>query len=288
MPSLSLLVFAFLAPAPQAPMLPDGFYEVLDKGNGTHFPCNDGRTLLLGKHLGKEFGTATVRSRNNANTEFGVFLKGAASLWDGPEPLPLALVADNVCVRLSGNTIPNQDGTRDLWFTVTGEEPARRLAKALKGEIHFRTNPGHRLAVKWTPAKDTFVAGEPITLKFELKNVSKDPVTFRIGGSQRGPRDNQYRFVAQAGHGFGKGVPDTGDPNNFGGMSWTRTLKPGEVYEAKVDLAKWFDLAGDDSYRITGIWSLHLEDSTRPGFDHGLWDDLVCGECFVRVAKAKK
>ena len=58
-----------------------------------------------------------------------------------------------------------------------------------------------------------------ITLTFELKNAGDKPVTIRIGGSQRGPRDNQCRFIAQRCYGLGKGVPDTCEPNNFGGMS---------------------------------------------------------------------
>jgi hypothetical protein len=45
---LCLTIFLGLAPAPN-PTLPDGFYEILDKGAGTSFPCNDGRELILGK-----------------------------------------------------------------------------------------------------------------------------------------------------------------------------------------------------------------------------------------------
>jgi hypothetical protein len=283
-----LTVVLHLAPSPKPVTLPDGFYEVLDKGEGTHFPGNDGRTLLLGKNLGKEFGTAAIHSVNNGNTAFGLTLKGAARLWDGPEPLPLALVVDNVCLRLSGNSIPNDDGTRNLWFSISGEEPARKVAKVLKCKVELRSDPGHRLTVKWTPDKETYQVGEPVMLKFEMKNAGKEPVTFRIGGSQRGPRDNQFRFIAQRGYGGGKGVSDIGDPNNFGGKSWTRTLKPGEVYVTKVDLAKWFKFDEPDYYRITGVWSLHLEDPNRDGFDHGLWDDLVCGQCLVRVVKKEK
>jgi len=288
MQPLFLTALLVLAPAPKAPTLDDGFYEILDKGDGVRFPANDGRTLLLGKNLGKQFGTATVRSLHNDNTKFGVMLKGAAKLWDGPEPLPIAVVVDNVCMPLSGNTIPNADDTRDLWFTIDGLEAARRVAKALKCEVQLRKDPGHRLTVKWTPDKESYQPGDDIKLTFELTNAGKGNVTFRIGGSQRGPRDNQYRFVAQRGYGGGKGVPDTGDPNNHGGMSWTKTLKPGETYKAGIELGKWFKFEDADVYRVTGIWSLHLEDPDRKGWEQGVWDDLVCGECLVRVEKGKK
>ena len=51
-----------LAPAPKAPTLDDGFYEVLDKGEGIRFPSNDGRTLLLGKSLGKDVGVCPCKT----------------------------------------------------------------------------------------------------------------------------------------------------------------------------------------------------------------------------------
>ena len=70
-------------------------------------------------------------------------------------------------------------------------------------------------------------------------------------------------------------MPDTGDPNNHGGLSWTKTLKPGESYTTDVSLNKWFKLVEEDGYRVSGLWSLHLEDPERAGFDHGIWD--VCG-----------
>jgi hypothetical protein len=288
MPSIYWIVLVVLAPAPRGPSLADGFYEVLEKGDGVRFPSNDGRILILGRRLGNRFGTPTIRSRNNDNTEFGCTLQGADKLWDGPEAPPLVLVADNVCLRITGNSIPTPEGTRALWFTIAGRESTERVARALKCDVHLRKDPGHRLAVKWTPTKESYQIGEDVALKFELKNVGKEAVTFRIGGSQRGPRDNQFRFVAQRWSGEGKGVPDTGDPNNFGGVSWARTLKPGESYSAEVPLHRWFKFEEADSYRVTGIWALHLEDPRRDGFDKGIWDDVVCGECIVRVEKAKK
>src|SRR5262245_22922953 len=160
MQPLFLSALLLLAPAPKTPTLDDGFYEVLFKGEGVLFPANDGRTLILARNLGKQFGTATIRSRNNENTRFGLMLKGAAKLWDGPEPLPMALVVDNVCLALSGNTIPNADDTRDLWFTIDGLASARRVAKALTCELQLRKDPGHRLAVKWTPDKESYQPGD--------------------------------------------------------------------------------------------------------------------------------
>src|SRR5262245_19635300 len=151
MPSLFFSDLLVLAPVPKAPTLNDGFYEVLDKGEGTRFPSNDGQTLVLGKNLSKQFGKPAIRSRNNDNTRFGLTLKGAANLWDGPESLPLALVVDNVCLRLWGNSIPNADATRDLWFASEDLEPTRRMAKGVRCDVRYRTYPDGRLLAVWTP-----------------------------------------------------------------------------------------------------------------------------------------
>ncbi len=275
-------------PIPETPKLDDGFYEILRQGEGTRFPSTDGQNLLLGKSLGTQFGKATIRSRSQDNSAFSVTLKGAEKLWDGPEPLEMALVVNNVCMKLSGNSIPHADDTRDLYFTVMGETDARAAAKALKCDVELRKDPGHRLTVKWAPEKKSYQLGDTITLTMELRNAGKEPVTIRIGGRQRGPRDNQYRFVAQSMSGYGKCVPDTGDPVNFGGLVGATTLKPGEVYAAKVELDKWFKFEQAGTYRMTGIWELHLVDPALDWFDGVIWDDLVSGECFVKVVNANK
>src|SRR5262249_62247593 len=102
----------------------------------------------------------------------------------------------------------------------------------------------------------------------------------RVGGQQRGPRHNQFRFLAQHGHGTGKAVPDTGDPNNFGGKSWRVDLKPGEVFTKTVDLGRWFTFDDPDTYRITGMYSFEVHEPDRY---QAIWDDLAVGQCFVRV-----
>ena len=277
------------APAPKAPQVEDGFYEILDKGEGTKLLCNDGRSVLLGKQLSAEFGKPTISSRNNENTDFWVSLSHAAKLWDGPSPLEHVLVVDNVALRGSGNSIPHKDDTRDLYYHLRDEEAARKVEKRLKCDIAYRKDPGHRLTVKWAPDKESYEVGEAaIILKFELKNTGKEAVAFTAGGSQRGPRDNQFRFIAQSGSGMGKGIPDTGDPNNFGGKMGSHSLKPGETFTAKVELNNWFKF--EEPGRLPGYWEsreLHLVDQSRDWVGRGVWDDLVCGECNLKVEKKK-
>ena len=98
----------------------------------------------------------------------------------------------------------------------------------------------------------------------------------------------KFRKDAQAGI-DGKGLPDTGDPHNFGGRSRSITLKPGEVYTTEVDLSKWFKFAEPNTYQITGVFEMPVIDPTSAeGWRPVLWDDLAVGECSVRVTAAKK
>ena len=117
--------------------------------------------------------------------------------------------------------------------------------------------------------------------------MGKTAVTFTVGGQQRGPRDNQYRFIAQSGYGTGKSVPDTGDPTNFGGLGTWKELKPGEVFESTIELDRWFKFTEPDSYRITGIFELDLV-PPGDGFGRAIWEDFAVGQCVVYVEVAKE
>lgn len=274
-----------LAPLPKNPNLPDGFHEVVEKGPGTRFELIDGTSELIGKRLVEVRGSATLKSLSNDNQKFGLTLKNAPSLWDGPEPLPYVLIIDNVGLRPSGYAIPNAEGNRDYYYRIEGAELAKRLAKKLNGEVIERKDPGHRLQLKWIPSQEQYKVGEEIVLTMELKNIGKESVSLRSGGSQRGARDNDFRFIAQGIGGEGKGIPDTGDPNHHGGLSGVHEIKPGESMKKTVILNRWFKLDQPDIYRITGVFPIHLVDPNQTGFDQGIWDDLICGECRIHVVK---
>ena len=145
-------------------------------------------------------------------------------------------------------------------------------------------NPHHiRTLVRCAEAVLAFLAGPK-----EEDKPGTGPLRFTHGGKQRGPRDNQFRFVAQAGI-DGKGLPDTGDPQHFGGISRSITLKPGEVYTTEVDLSKWFKFAEPNTYQITGVFEMPVIDPTSAdGWGPVLWDDLAVGECTIWVTAAKK
>jgi hypothetical protein len=261
----------------------DGIYT-WSEGGAPLVKRNDGAEVVLGKSVGRGFGTATMTSVANDNSQYVLQLKDAGPLADGAEKSYLALVIDGIILGVWSHSDRHADGTFDLNATVYGDDAAGKVADRLKVERQKRKNPGHKIEVRWSPEKEQYKAGEAVTLKMELRNAGDAAVTFTVGGKQRGPRDNQYRFLAYRGYGMGKAVPDTGDPLNFGGISTSRTLKPGETYTATVPLEKWFTFADPDFYRVTGIFELELLDAAVP-FGQPIWNDLATGECTVKVVK---
>jgi hypothetical protein len=269
-------------PAPAGPP-EDGIYPWTEGREG-RVKRNDGAEVVLGQRLGRGLGRAALTSVRNDNSVFTLEPRGAGPLPEGADRSYLAVMIDGVCLGVWSHSDRRPDGTIDLSCTVHGDEAARRVAARLGVEPRRRKHPGHRFETRWAPEKESYRPGEAVTLKLEIRNTGEVPFTFWVGGQQRGPRDNQYRFLAYRTSGLGKAVPDTGDPTNFGGIMTTRTLKPGESFTASVSLDKWFNFPEADTYRVTGLFGLAIQDQPDSGFGGVTWDDYAVGDCLVRVA----
>jgi hypothetical protein len=186
-------------------------------------------------------------------------------------------------MAVAGHSDPHPDATMDFGVQVFGAEAAKAVEQRLKIAARRRSHPGHHLLTTWKPAKPSYRVGEPVTLQLQIKNVGDKPVTFRVGGQQRGPRDNQFRFLAYRSGGYGKAIPDSGDPTNFGGLAGWQDLKPGEVFSRDVDLSHWFKFTEPDSYRITGLYELELFAKPDASYGNRIWEDFAIGECTVYV-----
>ena len=168
---------------------------------------------------------------------------------------------------------------------IEGRKAAGRVAKATKVTLQLRRHLGHRFVVRLKPKKDSYQIDEAITMRMEIENVGKTTFAFWDGGMQRGPRNNQFGFMAYGGYGSGRAVPDTGDPTHFGGIAGQKVLKPGDTFAKEVKLSKWFHFKSPDTYKVTGMFRMTVD---SPG-DHGLaWDDFAVGECLVKVVKKEK
>jgi hypothetical protein len=236
----------------------NGIYTWREGGAGMHVKRTDGAEIVLGKRIGQGFGQGSLRSDANDNSRLTLHLTNAGPLEPGADSGRLAVIIDGLCLGVWSHSDVRPNGTLELNCSVYGEAAARQVAKALKIEPQLRKDPGHRFQVRWTPEKEAYQVGEPMVLKLEIRNTGKVPFSFIVGGQQRGPRDNQYRFLCYRSYGHGRAVSDTGDPTNFGGLGTYHTLKPGEAFTRTVSLDKWFAFTDPDTYRVTGIYQLQL------------------------------
>lgn len=261
----------------------NGIYYPAFKGEGRRMPRHDGERgdVILGRLAAEEFDSATIASIANDNSFFRVDVRVAHSYS--------AIRGFTLCV--AGLVMPAWGGhtdTEDARFTrfhaqLAGLENAKRVAMALNATLGLREHPGHRYVVSWTPSKPSYRPGEDVMLKMEIRNVGEVPFCFQDGGMDRGPRNNQFSFVAHRWHGSGKAIPDTGDPDNHGGRAGPVTLKPGESFAKDVKLTDWFKFTEADSYRITGMYRMGIRESDT--VLEPIWDDFVVGECLVHIEK---
>ena len=265
----------------------DGVYFWYTDGKAPRIKRNDGAEVILGHRLAQTFGKASFRSVKNDNSQFVLEMKGAGPVGQAQGAGGLLVVIDGIIAGVWGQSDRGADGRMDLSCTVYGEEAAKKVAQRLKIDLPLRKHPGHRFEIRWTPEKESYEVGEPITLKLQIRNTGKVPFSFMAGGQQRGARDNQFRFLAYRSYGGGKAVPDTGDPVNFGGIGSVQTLAPGETFTRSVGIEKWFKLDDPDYYRITGMYELRLHDTEMGASGRSIWDDLAVGDCLVRVVAKK-
>ncbi len=285
----ALLVFGLSAWADTPAKIDDGVYLLHFEGDGLKVTLTDGTEALLGKRISPSIGTGvSLQSWSNDNTRFHFHVKGLGPLPPETTQVQTALVVDGVILHLGRPETLAADGTADVGANLHSAEAARTHAARYGLTPALRKHPGHRCEVRWKTDRPRYKPGEPVTLTLELKNTGPGPLRFTFGGKQRGPRNNQFRFLAQAGY-DGKGLPDIGDPTNFGGISVSKTLAPGETFTTDVDLSKWFTFTEPNTYRVTGILELPVIDPASPdGFRPVLWDDLAVGECIVRVEAPRK
>ena len=272
-------------PAPAADKLEDGVYLLRFEGTeGRKVTFTEGYEGRLVRRLSAGVGTATeLKSWANDNTRFRLYAKGLGPLPGEVTKEQTALVVDGVVLHLSLPEKLPPGGVVNAAANVWSAEEGRAVAVRYRIVPVLRKHPGHRFEVRWSPDKASYTVGEKVTLKMELKNTGTIPLRFTFGGKQRGPRNNQFRFIAQEGQN-GKALPDVGDPTNFGGLAGSHHLQSGEVFRTGVDLSKWFTFTRPGTYRVTGILELPVIDPDEPDrFGPVVWDDLAVGECDVRV-----
>ena len=259
----------------------NGFYRIVwetpkqDTDKSIEVSRSVGGKVWLTKLLSKEFGKAKIWSRSNANDSFRVMLPSVPSFDTKGQ---FAMVIDGVCEVVSSHGRARGEGAQglELIVDIRGQEHVKKIAKRLKTNVQLRKHPGHQLLVTLVNTKNEYQIGAPVELEMRIQNVGKKTVRFMDGGQQRGPRNNQFSFVAEP------AIPDTGDALNFGGIAAFRNLEPGETFSKKVDITRWFKFPKAQSYEITALFEMELHKESF-GADY-LWDETAVGRCRVQIA----
>lgn len=240
---------------------------------------NDGTgKIKLGKKLLEDFGSAQIFSVSNANHMCQLTLTYS-------EPYPDAITRSTTVISVGTDHLvvssrgSNGNEAFTLGAMIHGQQAAERLADFFDVEPVFRVHPGYKIHTRFEPSQEAYKVGDPITLKMIIENVGDTSFSFMDGGMQRGPRNNQFKFIAFSGAGYGRSILDTGDPQNFGGIAALRTVEPGESFEKEIGLNDWFEFEEADTYRITGLFELGFVDEDM----RAIWIDHAVGECLVRI-----
>ena len=200
-------------------------------------------------------------------------------LWYGA--LYYVLVVNGTAYKQSaaGSSV---EGRARLWFNISGREKAQAVARYLSIEPRYRTHPGHQLTVKFAPMKREFERDEDVVVTMTMKNVGTKAVIFQQAGMNRAPRDNQYSFVARY---RGEQVHDIGSSSHCfhcGGTSRLVTLKPGESFDKRVSLSKWFRFDKPGEYGIIGSYYMAFHES-REDWMWTAWEDYATASFTVKV-----
>jgi len=239
-----------------------GLYEVSSTGSGEAVKAGDGSTIRLGKKSEIQILKAHIFSANNANSSFQVYLDTS----DYPVDPKTGAMTNAVVLRVGERAYASNGGGGktglydSMMFIVPSREEAVAVAKGLSTDCILRAPPGYKFLARFVPTKSEFRVGEPVQVKFSIKNLDDRTMVFQKGGAQRGARDNQYGFRAML---YMKPVLDTGDAMNFGGLCTLVKLEPGKEFSDEVDLKKWFSFDKPGTYEIHGFYSLAFYPSER-------------------------
>lgn len=266
--------------------LASGIYRLAEEGQGVAVERASGGKLSLGALASEKLGEVEIVATNDENTRFQFRFPQAGPLVgadaDGRHAIYLAGFAEPV----GSSSDPDDAGRQDLSCWFVNRDVAERWAKALGKTLPQREHPGFRLLTTFEPTRDEYQAGEEVELRMTIRNVGPLPFTFMDGGQQRGPRNNQFRFIAWKGYQNDFAVPDVGDRTNFGGMGGYVTLKQGETFEKIVKLTDWFRFEEPETYDITGLFEMEFLDPDA-GHYRPIWDDFAVGTCRLTIVAAE-
>jgi hypothetical protein len=257
----------------RAQTIENGLYAIVDSG-GAVVKTFDGADIHLGEKLSDKIEKAVAYSLSNDNDLFSLQLwktTGFSRDYDS-----IALCLSGLCLRFNGGGIGPGANMIEARNAAPAAEAAFVKFFGIIPVLH--ANPGFALAVRFVATKASYLAGMPIRVSLEIKNVGVIPATFRIG-SNEGYRDQSFIFAA---HGAAGAVPNSGNAHRFGGLGSNRTLRPGETYKNEDDLGKSFAFTRIGEYTIDTTYRLTFYNPMESGV-FPVWEDEATSEFTITI-----
>lgn len=278
---IAFLLTVLLFPVFPGADISDGLYTQFQDEAAPEIVTYDGKKLRIGAKCDLKIEKAELFSTDNLNNSYhlNVTVPYKPELESSSRKV---LVVRGTAYRQSGSASYRQK-TYGLDFRFSGKDKAKEVADFFGIQPHYRHHPKHCLGISFIPAKEKFATGERVELTFRIKNLGDNTIAFLQGGRYRGTRDNQYIFSARF---KGKQVNDVGTSYHFGGLAVTKVLKPGDVFEDKVELNKWFAFEQEGFYQILGSYYMKFLDPQELLW-WGIWEDYVSAE-FTVIIEGKK
>jgi len=279
---VSSMLILLLAHVVLATNFDSGFYRITNDESMRSVVTQSGRKVHVGKMEQLQIKKVTLTSRDNWNEKFYLHIEVPydPSLEKGQ--WHVLVVSGEAYKQSSGGS--SQKKTSSLGFTIFGRKKAEAVAQYFSIKPCLRVHPGYQFAVKFIPMKEKFAHGENVLVTLMIKNIGTNTVAFQKGGRNRASRDNQYEFVARH---RGKQVSDIGQPGHFGGLSFRKVLKPGEVFMNSVNLCKWFDFKKPGTYEILGTYVMEFNDPDDESW-FTIWEGYVSAEFSLSIMEPKE
>jgi hypothetical protein len=241
-----LLVFAGVLVAQQPP-LPSGFYPIIRgesiAGPGLREVVIAQQRQFVELDAALSLNGIEIYAANNENSIFYAFVR-----YTRPACVRVVLQLDALSISSNGWG-QDPDGC-DVSFNLTPEQ-ATRAANLFGTQRQDRREIGQHLQA-------TFLVSDNRELVLRITNPQDGPaVQWRLGGRNRGPRDNQFSMRITR---DGQLIPTIG-ASDLGGLSTMKLLRPGESAEVRAPISSWGDVSRPGRYVIEGAY----ETSLAPG-----------------------
>ena len=201
-------------------------------------------------------------SNDNDRYRFAATVRGSS--------FELVLVLDGAVITSAGSSVVARETTVD--FSVDRAR-AERISRAFAIARLDRSPLGARLEGRFSTERSRLSVGDVVRVQLVVRNAEgAEGVQWQVGGRQRGPRDNRFRFRVRRDGALLVERPGM----DFGGPTFFTALAAGATATMTADLSAWADLSAPGRYRVECSYETTLAPEGVDPFSaeqrHRVWD----------------